>query len=206
MNLHATAVNALRTIRKKMDQKLVKLGQEPIFPPAANVYSKEEFLIDERLDLKGLTDYLKQNSEDPTLRERERFELSEAEALATPVEVVEHSVPVSVDENNSSMLHDTTTFLEDQLEEFNEDEVEAFDSPFPGDAKPQKKLEKVFGDEVLGTEGEKPAEAPLDDSYFFDELVKGDDESAPGTRKEMLRFGKKKGKLSSAVTKMGRRK
>jgi hypothetical protein len=189
-----------------MDQKLIKLGQEPIFPPAANVYSKEEFLLDERLDLKGLTDYMKQSSEDPTLREKERFELSEAEALATPVEVVEHSVPVSVDENNSSIHHDTSSFLEDQLEEFNEDDADAFVSPFPGDEKPQKKIEKVFGDEVLGMEGEKPAEAPLDDSFFFDELVKGDDESAPGTRKEMLRFGKKKGKLSSAVTKLGRRK
>lgn len=189
-----------------MDQKLVKLGQEPIFPPAANAYSNEGFLIDERLDLKGLTDYLKQSSEDPTLKERERFELSEAEALATPVEVVENSVPVSVDENNSSKLHDTVNFIDEQLEELNEDDATVFESPFPGDQEPEKKLEKVFGDEVLGMEGEKPAEAPLDDSYFFDELVKGDDESAPGTRKEMIKFGKKKGKLSSAVTKLGRRK
>lgn len=189
-----------------MDQKLVRLGQEPIFPPAVNAYSKEEFLLDERLDLKGLTEYLKRSSDDPTLKERERFELSEAEALATPVDIVEHSVPVSVDENNSSIHHDNPFYLDQQLAEFMEDPDNEIPSPFPEVAKEPEKVERVFGDEVFGVDDDKPAEEPLDDAYFFDEMIKGEDESAPGTRKEALRFGKKKGKLSSAVTKLGRKK
>ena len=189
-----------------MDQKLVRLGQEPIFPPAVNAYSKEEFLMDERLDLKVLTEYLKRSSDDPTLKERERFELSEAEALVTPVDIVEHSVPVSVDENNSSIHHDNPNYIEQQLAEYTEDPFNFMASPFPEVAKKPEELQRVFGDEVLGVDEDKAAEEPLDDSYFFDEMIKGEDESAPGTKREALKFGKKKGKLSSAVTKLGRKK
>lgn len=164
-------------------------------------------MLDEQLNLKELTNYFKQSASDPTMKERDRFELGEAEALATPIEVVENSVPVSVDEHGSSLHHYQPRAIEQDLEELEEDVGDSLEPLFDEGQKQPEKIDKPFGDEVFGEDKESDAEdTGVDESFFFDELVAGEDESGPGTKREHLRFGKKKGKLSTAVSKLGRRK
>ena len=143
------------------------------------------------------------------LVEKERFEMEEAEALATPVNVVENSVPVTTDENKSSMQHDHfPTFINSNMAELMEqaDDYMKTDPIHPSlpnlSGVKEKKDYEITDQEQMELEANL---AQLED-VSAEEIFYGDDSNAPSTRKEMLKFEKKKGKLSSAISKLGRKK
>jgi hypothetical protein len=192
-----------------MDQKLVKAGSEPLFPPVAKVYTKDEYFLDETLDMKLLTEYLKMSSEDPTLGEKDKFELQEAENLAIPIDIVEQSMPVTINSDGSSMLRDNRFSQSHDLKDILPD-IKKIAAGGLGDAKvdregglaPETEPEQEEDDEIFG---EPPIDPEKDDEFMMDNVVEISDDSGPTTRKEMIKYGKKKGKLQSALSKFGRK-
>mmetsp|Transcript_2329 Transcript_2329/g.3706 ORF Transcript_2329/g.3706 Transcript_2329/m.3706 type:complete len:194 (-) Transcript_2329:27-608(-) len=102
LELQQKAVEKLRMVRKKIDQRLMEIGKEPVSEPHKTEYTQEEFLSDKDFDISRMTKYLSLSKEEVIETLTDKYEYEEITRITTPKIIIENTVPVGYDRYYSS--------------------------------------------------------------------------------------------------------
>jgi len=154
LELQQKAVEKLRMVRKKIDQRLIQIGKEPVSEYHKTEYTQEEFLSDKDFDIGRMTKYLSLSKEEVVETLTDKYEYEEINRITTPKIIVENTVPIGYDRyyssydqkmeynNESSENEDQEDIKEVVMVDYEEEEPEREGDEQGWDAKRLNKLKK----------------------------------------------------------------
>jgi hypothetical protein len=198
VNLHKHAVDKLRVVRRHLDQNLFAHNMEVTFEPHVTQMKTEDFLLDKDLDLDMMNTFLSLPEREVVRTEAGKLDYDTIYKLITPQDIIENTVPVGYETDNSVKQREVWLNLE--AEEFS---LEA---------------EPKQAEIVTNEEGLEILDADIDMLYtddFRDEenadmpLPEPEGKRRKGrakTKKEIKDLQMRKAKLQSALSKLAKSK